>query len=173
MAAIVIDGEEVPLESVYGDVEPIPIRPIGYVARGDAGDGERPSGDVSEIRLLPGMARFMQGLEDESRILVLWHFDRARPPTSVFPRGWDGKEVGMFASRTPHRLTPIGATEVELLAVRGTTLLVRGLEAFDRTPVLDIKVAMRSLREGGRRGRQPDADESRSGAERKTSRDPR
>jgi tRNA-Thr(GGU) m(6)t(6)A37 methyltransferase TsaA len=172
METIVIDGEAVPLESIYGYVEPIPIRPIGYVARGDAVDGERQSGNVSEIRLLPGMARFMQGIEEESHILVLWHFDQARPPRSVFPRGWDGKEVGMFASRTPHRLTPIGATEVELLAVRGTTLLVRGLEAFDRTPVLDIKVAMRSLREGGRGERQPDADESEPGPEREAGQGP-
>jgi tRNA (Thr-GGU) A37 N-methylase len=73
---------------------------------------------------------------------------------SVFPRGWDGKQVGPFASRTPHRLTPIGATEVELLEVRGTTLVVRGLDAFEGTPVLDIKVTMESLRQGGQSGRQ-------------------
>jgi len=36
---------------------------------------------------------------------------------------------------------------------------VRGLEAFDRTPVLDIKVAIRSLREGGRRERRFRSDE--------------
>jgi tRNA-Thr(GGU) m(6)t(6)A37 methyltransferase TsaA len=163
MAAIIIDGEPVAVESLYGDVEPILIRPIGYVARVVATDDINHSIDVSEIRLLPAMARFMRGLEDETSLIVLWHFDRAQPVQSVFPRGWDGKEVGQFASRTPHRLTPIGVTEVELLEVRGTTLVVRGLEAFDGTPVLDIKVAMQSLREGGRHGHQPD-DATRSSA---------
>jgi tRNA-Thr(GGU) m(6)t(6)A37 methyltransferase TsaA len=152
MSTILVDGEAVPLESLYGDAEPIPIRPIGYVSRAASGNSTSRS-DVVEIRLLPGMARFMRGLEDESSLLVLWHFDRAQSVRSVFPRGWDGKKVGPFASRTPHRLTPIGATQVELLEVRETTLRVRGLEAFDGTPVLDIKVTMESLKNGGRRRR--------------------
>jgi len=154
MATVVVDGVEVPLESLYGGAGPIAVRPIGTVVRPSASAGDHAANDVSEIRLWPGMATFMRGLEDETSLLVLWHFDRAQSVRSVFPRGWDGKEVGPFASRTPHRLTPIGVSEVRLLEVRGTTLVVRGLEAFDGTPVLDIKVAMSSLREGGKRGRQ-------------------
>ena len=50
-----------------------------------------------------------------------------------------------FASHTSDRLTPIGTTEVELLEVRGTVLVVRNLDAFNGTPVLDIKVSMASL----------------------------
>ena len=157
MTTIIVDQEPIPIEALYGNTEPIPIRPIGYVARGASADADGHAGDVVEIHLFPAMARFMRGLEDESSLLVLWHFDRAQPVRSVFPRGWDGKEVGPFASRTPHRLTPIGATEVQLLEVRGTTLVVRGLEAFDATPVLDIKVSMQSLREGGRQGRTGEA----------------
>jgi tRNA-Thr(GGU) m(6)t(6)A37 methyltransferase TsaA len=157
MSTILVDGEAVPLESVYGHAQPIPIRPIGYVSW-IASANRTSQSDVVEIRLLPGMARFMRGLEDESSILVLWYFDRAQPVKSVFPRGWDGKQVGPFASRTPHRLTPIGATEVQLLEVRGTTLRVRGLEAFDGTPVLDIKVTIESLRVGGRRRRHANLD---------------
>jgi tRNA (Thr-GGU) A37 N-methylase len=156
METIIVDGEPVPIESLYGDIEPIPIRPIGYVARLSSSDGSGQPIDASEIRLLPGMARFMHGLKDETSLVVLWYFHRAQPVQSVFQRGWDGKQVGQFASRTPHRLTPIGVSEVQLLEVRGTTLVVRGLEAFDGTPVLDIKAAMQSLREGGRRGHQPD-----------------
>ena len=150
MSTILVDGEPIPLETLYGDAEPILIRPIGYVVKGAEGSEHESTDDSAQIRLLPGMARFMRGLQDESSLLILWHFDRAQPIRSVFPRGWDGKEVGPFASRTPHRPTPIGVSEVELLEVRGTTLVVRGLEAFDGTPVLDIKVSMESLRQGGR-----------------------
>ena len=153
-AVISIDGEPVPLSSLYpDDAKPIGIRPIGYVVN----DRERGKGsfgisgsDISEIRLFPGMARFMKGLEDETSLLILWHFHKARPIRSLFVRGWDGKQVGPFASRTPDRLTPIGVTEVDLLEVKGTTLVVRHLDAFNGTPVLDIKVSMASLERGPR-----------------------
>ena len=146
-----IDGQSVSAKDLYpDDAPPIVIRPIGYVEndkqRGPGGFGIT-GGDLSKIRLFPKMARFMKGLEDETSLLILWHFHKARPIRSVFARGWDGKDVGPFASRTPDRLTPIGVTEVELVEVDGTTLTVRGLDAFDGTPVLDIKVSMASLRE--------------------------
>lgn len=153
-AVILIDGEPVPMKSLYGEgAKPITIRPIGYVVndreRGPGGFGITGS-DISEIHLYPGMVRFMKGLEDETHLLILWHFHKARPIRSVFARGYDGKQVGPFASRTSDRLTPIGVTEVQLLEVKGTTLVVRGLDAFNGTPVLDIKVSMASLKQGGR-----------------------
>jgi tRNA (adenine37-N6)-methyltransferase len=64
----------------------------------------------------------------------------ARPVRSRFKRGLDGKTVGVFASRTPGRLSPIGIQDVRLLKVEGTTLIVEGLDAIDGTPVLDIKM---------------------------------
>ncbi|MEJ2237544.1 MAG: TrmO family methyltransferase [Gemmatimonadales bacterium] len=48
---------------------------------------------------------------------------------------------GVFALRSPRRPNPIGLTEVELLAVDEHKLRVRGLDALNRTPVLDIKPA--------------------------------
>jgi tRNA (Thr-GGU) A37 N-methylase len=159
-----IDGDPVPLSALYpDDAKPILIRPIGYVVndkeRGPGGLDITGSfgitgGDISEIRLYPGMARFMKGLEDETSLLILWHFHKARPIRSVFARGFDGKRVGPFASRTSDRLTPIGVTKVELLEVRGTTLVVRNLDAFNGTPVLDIKVSMESLRRSREQRRQ-------------------
>jgi tRNA (Thr-GGU) A37 N-methylase len=47
--------------------------------------------------------------------------------------------VGIFATRTNHRPNPIGLTLVELLKMDGTVLTVRGLDAYNGTPVLDIK----------------------------------
>jgi len=97
------------------------------------------------IRLSGGMSSMMKGLSDETHLTVLWQLHKSRPVKTVFARGWDGKKVGPFASRTPDRLTPIAITDVELLEVEGTTLTVRGLDAVDGTPVLDIKVARKSL----------------------------
>ncbi len=92
----------------------------------------------------------MRGLADETHLTIVWQLHQARPVKTVFRRGWDGKRVGPFASRTPDRPTPIAITDVELLEVRGNVLKVRGLDAIDGTPVLDIKVAGKSLRRAGR-----------------------
>jgi tRNA (Thr-GGU) A37 N-methylase len=45
----------------------------------------------------------------------------------------------VFALRSPYRPNPIGITEVVLLEVKGNVLRVRGLDALNNTPVLDIK----------------------------------
>jgi tRNA-Thr(GGU) m(6)t(6)A37 methyltransferase TsaA len=47
--------------------------------------------------------------------------------------------VGVFASCSPTRPNKIGLTLVELVSVRKNVVTVRGLDAFDRTPVFDIK----------------------------------
>jgi tRNA (Thr-GGU) A37 N-methylase len=47
--------------------------------------------------------------------------------------------LGVFATRTANRPNPIGLALVELLNVKGNVLTVRGLDAYDETPVLDIK----------------------------------
>jgi tRNA-Thr(GGU) m(6)t(6)A37 methyltransferase TsaA len=51
----------------------------------------------------------------------------------------DMPEVGIFAQRAKHRPNPIGITAVELIERRGPVLVVKGLDAIDGTPVLDIK----------------------------------
>jgi tRNA-Thr(GGU) m(6)t(6)A37 methyltransferase TsaA len=48
---------------------------------------------------------------------------------------------GVFALRSPRRPNPIGVTVVDLLSVEGNVLRVRGLDAIDGTPVLDLKPA--------------------------------
>jgi len=144
-----VDGAPVCLTCLYGDAEPIEMRPIGRVVNDKARRGDRfgtTGGKVSEIRLFPGMARFMAGVSDESHLMIIWGLHQTRPPKTRFARGWDGKKVGPFASRTPDRLTPIAVTDVELLEVKGTTLVVRGLDAIDGSPVLDVKVSMESLK---------------------------
>jgi len=144
-----IDDKPVCLNCLYGGIDPVRIWPIGFVVndkkRSHAAFGTT-GGDISEIRLFPGMARFMKGVADETHLTIVWQLHEAGPIKTVFRRGWDAKKVGPFASCTPDRLTPIAVTDVELLEVKGTTLTVRGLDAVDGTPVLDIKVAMESLK---------------------------
>jgi tRNA-Thr(GGU) m(6)t(6)A37 methyltransferase TsaA len=99
----------------------------------------------SEIHLDPVYAGGLQGLEGFSHALVVFFLDRAQgfdPAKQLLrrPRGMeDMHEVGVFAQRTKYRPNPIGVTAVTLRGVEGNVIKVRGLDALDGTPVLDVK----------------------------------
>lgn len=90
---------------------------------------------------IPGLA----GLSEFSHVVVVFHLDRIPTfdPAKQIARNPRGMEnlapVGVFAQRTKFRPNPIGVTAVELLAVDAGGITVRGLDALDGTPVLDIK----------------------------------
>jgi tRNA (Thr-GGU) A37 N-methylase len=79
-------------------------------------------------------------LEEEEHLTVVYYLHKARAARTRFNRGVDGKEVGIFASRTPDRPSRIGIQDVRLVRLDGTALTVEGLDAIDGTPVLDIKM---------------------------------
>lgn len=75
------------------------------------------------------------------RLVVLtWLHGANRDVLAVHPRGDASRPLtGVFSTRSPHRPNPIGLHEVEVVAIDAGRLRVRGLEAIDGTPVLDIK----------------------------------
>ena len=95
---------------------------------------------MSRIVLFPSQKRFMYKLEEEQYLTVVYYLHKARAVTSVFHRGLDGKRTGLFATRTPDRLSRIGIQDVTLIRIEETSLFVDGLDAVDGTPVLDIKL---------------------------------
>ncbi|MBI5419276.1 MAG: tRNA (N6-threonylcarbamoyladenosine(37)-N6)-methyltransferase TrmO [Deltaproteobacteria bacterium] len=73
-------------------------------------------------------------------IVLCWMHEADRTRMKVHPRGQeDLPERGVFSTRSPHRPNPISLHTVELLEIRGNVLRVRGMDAIDGTPVLDIK----------------------------------
>ncbi len=102
-------------------------------------------GDVeSAIVLNDEFARGLDGIEQWSHVIVVFWmheatFDPARD-LARRPRGRaDMPEAGIFAQRARHRPNPIGITAVRLLRRDGNTIYVRGLDAIDGTPVIDVK----------------------------------
>ncbi|MFD0272289.1 tRNA (N6-threonylcarbamoyladenosine(37)-N6)-methyltransferase TrmO [Kitasatospora sp. NPDC127111] len=83
----------------------------------------------------------LDGLTPGTDVLLLTWLDRAdRHTLTVRPRGDTGRPLtGVFATRAPDRPNPIGLHTVHILAVAGTRVHVRNLEALAGTPVLDIK----------------------------------
>lgn len=99
---------------------------------------------VSEIHLEAALAPGLQGLEQFSHIVVVFLLHQSTfDPTRDLVRRPQGRadmpELGIFAQRARHRPNPIGITAVELVGIEQNVLRVRGLDAIDGTPVLDIK----------------------------------
>jgi len=87
-------------------------------------------------------AAFAAGLEDIetfSHIIVLFAFDQSRGWSDTVKTPWEEKRHGVFATRSSRRPNPIGMTVVKLIKRDGATLHVQGLDAFDGTPLLDLK----------------------------------
>jgi len=80
----------------------------------------------------------LYGIESSDYLQVLFGFHLSEDYSLIGPRR-NGKKRGVFASRSPNRPGSIGSTVVELLEREGNELRVRGLDAVDETPVLDIK----------------------------------
>ena len=98
---------------------------------------------VSEIVIEPSLTEALDGLEEYSHITVLWwmHLLPSGEVTlKVHPMGREEFPLkGLFALRTPNRPNRIGKTTVRLLQRQGNILRVKGLEALDGSPVIDIK----------------------------------
>jgi tRNA-Thr(GGU) m(6)t(6)A37 methyltransferase TsaA len=98
---------------------------------------------TSEIVIDSRLTEALDGLEGFSHIIVLYWMHQAAPgkvPLKVHPMGTPELPlVGLFATRSPDRPNPIGKATVRLLKRRGNILRVKGLDAFDGTPVIDIK----------------------------------
>lgn len=97
----------------------------------------------SHIVLDPALIQGLQELEKQDRILVVFHFHLSQGFDLLqHPRGDTSRQKrGVFALRSPRRPNPIGVTEVELLEIKENVLRIRGLDAVDGTPVLDLKPA--------------------------------
>lgn len=122
------------------------VKPIGVVRNAVPGNRYgRWEEVVSEIRLEPDLEQAAEGLEEFSHLVVLFWLDRAHAPDAPKIHPQDRQDlplVGFLATRTPNRPNPIGLTVVRLLERRDNILIVQGLDAFDGTPVLDVKPYM-------------------------------
>ena len=125
-------------------LEKIILNPIGYVKTTAEGDEVKNKSLLSQIILRDDLVEALSGISDYSHLFVLFYLNQVteeqRKTLKVHPRGrQDMPLVGVFVARTMLRPNPIGLTLVELIKVEGNVLTVRGLDAYDGTPVLDIK----------------------------------
>jgi len=133
-----------PVEAPAGPMALVPIGVVRNSIKEPLGKGREWQEVESEIVIRSGVEEALEGLEEFSHIKVIFWMHRvprqSHPPIRVHPRGrMDLPLVGVFATRSPSRLNPIGISVVRLLERRGNILKVVGLDAIDGTPVVDIK----------------------------------
>jgi tRNA-Thr(GGU) m(6)t(6)A37 methyltransferase TsaA len=84
----------------------------------------------------------LSGLEGFSHLWIIFWFHQnkaGRFHAKIHPPRLEGKTMGVFATRTPHRPNPIGLSLVEIVKILHDGVLVRGADLISGTPVLDIK----------------------------------
>jgi tRNA-Thr(GGU) m(6)t(6)A37 methyltransferase TsaA len=98
-----------------------------------------PDGPICSIVVEERWRDALTDIAQHKRIQVLYWMHRARRDLVLQTPFRTGQTTGSFALRSPVRPNPIASSVVELVAVEGTTLLVRGLDCLDGTPLIDLK----------------------------------
>jgi tRNA (adenine37-N6)-methyltransferase len=112
------------------------IQPIGKVVK---------SSGKTAITILPEFHDALLGMEGFSHIIVMFWFDRNDAPEKratlrVHPRADKNNPLtGVFATRSPRRPNPIGLSVCKIKAIEKDRIVVDEIDAFDQTPVVDIK----------------------------------
>jgi tRNA-Thr(GGU) m(6)t(6)A37 methyltransferase TsaA len=93
------------------------------------------------LQFEPSVSAGLRDLHAGMDIIVLTWLDRARRDVLVVhPRDDHANpQQGVFSTRSADRPNPIGLHRVEIVAIHGTRIHVRHLEALDRTPIVDVK----------------------------------
>lgn len=122
------------------------IAPVGYIRsdvteRGQAPRQGRDADLGASIEILAQYSDALEGIGQWSQLLVIcWMHLADRDILAVHPKG-NAKAplTGVFGTRSPARPNPVAVYTVDLLSVEGNILYVKGIDAVDGTPVLDIK----------------------------------
>jgi tRNA-Thr(GGU) m(6)t(6)A37 methyltransferase TsaA len=120
-------------------VQAIGIVSSPYTVVSDAPRQGRLEPVESTIEIYPAYEAGLVGLEKYEKIFILSWFDQSSRDQLFVEKPGRGKSRGVFATRSPNRPNPIGLTLVDLLDIHERILYVRGLDALNGTPILDIK----------------------------------
>lgn len=128
------------------------LKPIGIIHSSYKNTGVAPyqgckSEEISQIEIFKEFEEGLKDIEGFSHIIVIFWFHKSQEYHLLVRTPWDDVLHGLFATRSPHRPCPIGLTVVELISREENILRVKGLDAINDTPVLDIKPYVPSIDE--------------------------
>jgi tRNA (adenine37-N6)-methyltransferase len=121
------------------ELNPVGVVDSPYKFKNETPHQGRFSNELSKIRVFNNYVDALDGVERCQYLIVLYLFDRTEHVLlRVVPHG-RVKKRGLFSTRAPVRPNPIGFCVVELVKIENDCLIVRWLDAMDKSPVLDIK----------------------------------
>ena len=112
------------------------IYPIGKVKK---------KGDSTFIKILDRYSNALKGMNEFSHVIVVYWFNKNDTPEKrsilqVHPRGnKENPMTGVFACRAPVRPNLIALTVCKIISVKRNIIYIDKIDAFDESPVLDLK----------------------------------
>ena len=124
------------------------LEPVGFIrstvqGREDAPRQGAEGAPDAWLEIEPRFADALLGMDVGHELIVITWFHQAdRTVLKNHPRGDESRPLtGVFYTRSPARPNPLGLHPVTVRAIEGTRLKIGPIEAFDGTPVVDIKSA--------------------------------
>ncbi len=123
-------------------MDKIELSSIGYVKREELSNEEIKNHNLmAELVIKPEYADGLKGIDEFSHVYVIfWMHQMTKSSLNApFSDNPDMPDVGVFATRAPVNPNHIGLSLVEILDYKQNRLTVKGLDAYNGTPILDIK----------------------------------
>ena len=100
---------------------------------------------ISKIEISKEYEGGLKDIEGFTHLHVFYWLHKSKGFSLLVTTPWDTISHGLFTTRSPHRPNPIGHAVVELVEQKDNILSVRGLDAIEGTPVMDIKPYIKKL----------------------------
>ncbi len=95
--------------------------------------------ETCDIEIFKKYEEGLKDIEAFSHLHIFYWLHKTKGFTLSVNTPWDDEPHGLFATRSPNRINPIAYTAVELLERKQNILKVKGLDAIEGTPLIDIK----------------------------------
>ncbi len=120
------------------------MKPIGVIHTPYKSTKEAPyqgckSDETGEIEIFDEYARGLKDVEGFSHLIILYWMHKSTNYSLLIKTPWDDKLHGLFTTRSQNRPNPIGLSVVRLIKRDGNILKIKGIDAIEETPVIDIK----------------------------------
>jgi tRNA-Thr(GGU) m(6)t(6)A37 methyltransferase TsaA len=110
-----------------------------WTSREDTPRQGRHDGPVCRLEIFEPWVPALKGVDFYSNLEVIYWLHRSRRDLVLQSPKDNRSTRGTFSLRSPQRPNPIGTSIVKLVGIEGSTVLVRGLDCLDETPLLDLK----------------------------------
>ncbi|KJS79761.1 MAG: S-adenosyl-L-methionine-binding protein [Peptococcaceae bacterium BICA1-8] len=124
---------------MFMELKTIGIIHSPYKEKGDAPPQGRMNMDLFEVEIFEDYIPGLKDIETATHLIMLYWCDRAGRDILIANTPWDSEPHGVFATRSPQRPNPIAFDIVDLVEKKANILVVKGMDALDKSPLLDIK----------------------------------